>query len=313
MIDLQFRKGNEQDRQALSQLLQDNQMDPDVDPVEFTLAISAGQLAGATRLEIEEGLFYLRPVVVASEFQGKGVGRALVNELAKDFPVLHVAARGSAVEFYRRLGFEPIDWEQVPQLYRDECGLCPDKPECCPVPMRLTNFRAEDEQPDAIPVVTVIGRSGSGKTTLLEKVIRELTGRGHRLAAVKHHSHSNFDVDVPGKDSWRFFQAGSQHVVISAPEKLASYHKLQQEVSLDEIIQGINGVDLILVEGYKKANKPTIEVIRSAVSSELIGDPQRTIAIVSDIQRETQVPFYYLDDYMGVADFIEKSFLQKRL
>ena len=115
-------------------------------------------------------------------------------------------------------------------------------------------------------MITVIGKSGSGKTTLLEKVIRELVGRGYRLAAVKHHSHSNFEIDVPGKDSWRFAQAGSEQVVISAPEKLASYRKLQHEVSLDEITQAIRDVDLILVEGYKKANKPTVEVIRSAVS-----------------------------------------------
>ncbi len=174
-------------------------------------------------------------------------------------------------------------------------------------------YQTPEQKPAGpIPVITVIGKSGSGKTTLLEKLVRELTARGYRLATVKHHSHSNFEIDVRGKDSWRFAQAGSEQVVISAPEKLAYYRKLEHEVSLDEITQGIRGVDLILVEGYKNANKPTIEVIRSSVSQTLIGDQRQTIAIVSDTPRDTQVPFFDQDDFMGIAGLIEKQFLLGR-
>ncbi|RPI82218.1 MAG: molybdopterin-guanine dinucleotide biosynthesis protein B, partial [Chloroflexi bacterium] len=75
----------------------------------------------------------------------------------------------------------------------------------------------------SIPLITVIGKSGSGKTTLIERLIIELSKRGYRLATVKHHSHSGFDIDFPGKDSWRFARAGSCHVVIAAPDKIAAY------------------------------------------------------------------------------------------
>ncbi len=123
-MHLQFRKGLEQDRQALFDLLQDNQMEPEVDPGEFLLAVSEDKLAGAIRVECEEQALYLRPLVVASDFQGKGIGRALVHELSKTHAVLHVVARGSAVEFYRHIGFTAVDWGQVPERYRQECELC---------------------------------------------------------------------------------------------------------------------------------------------------------------------------------------------
>ena len=89
-----------------------------------------------------------------------------------------------------------------------------------------------------IPVVTFIGKSGSGKTTLLEKLVTELKNRGYMLATVKHHSHRGFEIDEPGKDSWRFAQAGSDQVVIASPDKIASYRKIERELSLDEIAIG---------------------------------------------------------------------------
>ena len=164
----------------------------------------------------------------------------------------------------------------------------------------------------SIPVVTVIGKSGSGKTTLLEKLIRELSQRGYRLATVKHHSHSGFEIDVPGKDSWRFAQAGSRHVVIAAPDKLAAYRRLEAELSLDEITAEIQDVDLILVEGYKQANKPAIEVVRAANSQELVGTHDQRIAIASDLTLELGVPLYFLDDVQGIAGFIESRFLAQQ-
>jgi molybdopterin-guanine dinucleotide biosynthesis protein B len=161
----------------------------------------------------------------------------------------------------------------------------------------------------SIPVVTVIGKSGSGKTTLLEKLIRELSQRGYRLATVKHHSHSGFEIDVPGKDSWRFAQAGSRHVVIAAPDRWAASRQLEDDLSLDEITAQITDVDLILVEGYKQANKPTIEVVRAANSHALVGTPEQRIAIVTDLPLALGVPRYALDDVLGITDLIENNFL----
>jgi len=161
----------------------------------------------------------------------------------------------------------------------------------------------------SIPVLSVIGKSGSGKTTLLEKVVKVLSDQGYHLATVKHHSHSGFEIDVPGKDSWRFAQAGSRHVVIAAPEKWAAYRLLESDLSLDEIIADIREVDLILVEGFKQANKPHIEVVRAANSQSLVGTPEQRIAIVSDLPLEAGVPLFSLNDIEGITEFIKNRFL----
>lgn len=161
-----------------------------------------------------------------------------------------------------------------------------------------------------IPLITFIGRSGSGKTTLLERLIRELSQRGYRLAAIKHHTKNGFDIDVPGKDSWRFAQAGSRQVVIAAPDQFATYRKLDHELSLDEIAAGIQEVDLILVEGYKKSNKPSVEVVRFARSAELVGSPEQRIAVACDQPLEVGVPWFHLDDVQGIAGFIAERFLK---
>ena len=164
-----------------------------------------------------------------------------------------------------------------------------------------------------IPLITIIGKSGSGKTTLIEKLIQELSQRGYRLAAVKHHSHAGFEVDTPGKDSWRFAQAGSQQVVIAAPDKFATYRKLDHELSLDEVAAEIRGVDLILVEGYKRSNKPSIEIVRAEKGAELIGSPEQIVAVATDLPEEFDVPRFHLDDIQGIATFIEKNFLQPKV
>ncbi|OJX47133.1 MAG: molybdopterin-guanine dinucleotide biosynthesis protein B [Chloroflexi bacterium 44-23] len=161
-----------------------------------------------------------------------------------------------------------------------------------------------------IPLVTFVGRSGSGKTTLLEKLIKELSGRGYRLATVKHHSHAGFDIDAAGKDSWRFAQAGSQQVVIASPDKFATYWKLDHELDLDEVIAQVTDVDLILVEGYRSSNKPSLEVVRSATGLELVGMSEYRIALISDVQMSIGVPCFNINDIQGIADFIEEQFLK---
>ena len=86
------------------------------------------------------------------------------------------------------------------------------------------------------PIVCVGGRGKTGKTgktTLLEKLIPELKRRSYRVATIKRHSHSGLEFDVPGKDSWRHAQAGSDHVVVAGPDKLASVRKLERELTLD--------------------------------------------------------------------------------
>jgi molybdopterin-guanine dinucleotide biosynthesis protein MobB len=162
-----------------------------------------------------------------------------------------------------------------------------------------------------IPLVTIIGKSGCGKTTLLEKLVAELKRRNYKLATIKHHSHRGFDIDKPGKDSWRFFQAGSDHVIIASPDKIASYRKIEQELSLEEITASVTDVDLILVEGYKQAGKPSLEIVRAANSRELIGSTEQRFAVAADFPLDLGVPQFGLDDVLAIADLIEQRFLKK--
>ena len=161
-----------------------------------------------------------------------------------------------------------------------------------------------------IPVVTVIGKSGSGKTTLMEKWIFEMKRRGFKIGTLKHHFHAGFEVDQPGRDSWRHARAGSEHVIIAAPDKIASYRLLQQEIKFENILKEFKDLDLILVEGYKSANQPSIEVVRLENGIQLISDPKQRIAVVSDADLVVGVPVMGLDDISALADLIEKDILE---
>jgi molybdopterin-guanine dinucleotide biosynthesis protein MobB len=163
-----------------------------------------------------------------------------------------------------------------------------------------------------IPVVTIIGKSKSGKTTLLEKLIPVLRQKGYRVGTVKHHAHANFEIDQPGKDSWRHARAGSQHVVIAAPDQIASYRFIEAELSLDEVLDEFRDVDIVLVEGYKRAGKPAIEIVQVEQGFELIGSPKQLLAVATNAQLNSPVPQFNLDDILGIASLIEERFLKKK-
>jgi molybdopterin-guanine dinucleotide biosynthesis protein B len=155
------------------------------------------------------------------------------------------------------------------------------------------------------PVVCVVGRSKSGRTTLIEKLIGELKGRGYRVGTVKHHAHPGFELDRPGKDTWRHAQAGSDHVVIAAPDKVAAIRRVAREPGLDEIAATMTDVDVILAEGYLRSGKHRIEVVRAARSCEPICTPDELLALASDVQVPYDVPQFGLDDAAGLVDLIE--------
>lgn len=161
----------------------------------------------------------------------------------------------------------------------------------------------------AVPVVSIVGRSNVGKTTFLEKLIRELKQRGYRVGTVKHYEY-DFDIDVPGKDSWRHAQAGSDVTVISSPQKLAFVRRVEAELSLDEIISLMPPVDIVLTEGYKHEHKPKIEVWRGTAPHELLSAAGELIALVADqLSEGLSVPQFGYDDAAGVADLLEKRYL----
>lgn len=113
------------------------------------------------------------------------------------------------------------------------------------------------------PAISIVGRHNSGKTTLIERLISELVARGHDVGSVKHHSHSNFDIDHPGKDSYRHRAAGASETVIASPTMMARVKTLDEEVECDDIVRSMPGHDIIVVEGYRKSGLPTIEIMRS--------------------------------------------------
>lgn len=165
-------------------------------------------------------------------------------------------------------------------------------------------------QKNPVPVVSIVGRSGTGRTTLLERLIAEFKRRGYRVATVKHHAHPGFEVDRPGKDTWRHAQAGADQVVIAAPDRVAAIRYVDHGLTLNEIAATIiHDVDLILTEGYSKEGKPKIEVIREARGTALICDPAELLAIASDVVLAVEVPHFHLEDSSGLADLIEARYL----
>jgi molybdopterin-guanine dinucleotide biosynthesis protein B len=159
-----------------------------------------------------------------------------------------------------------------------------------------------------IPVVSFVGNSGVGKTTFLEKLIRELKVRGYRVAAIKHDAHK-FDIDYPGKDSWRLTQAGSDVTVISSRDKLALVERPGSERSLEDLTRMVSDrVDTVLTEGYRGAGAMKVEVSRKAHSHVLTARLDDLIAIVTDESFDYPVPQFDLEDALGVADFLERRF-----
>ncbi len=164
-----------------------------------------------------------------------------------------------------------------------------------------------------VPVVSFVGNSGVGKTTFLEKLIHVLKGRGYRVAAIKHDAH-NFQVDYPGKDSWRLTQAGSDVVIISARQRLALMEEVAAERDLDELVAMVSDrVDIVLTEGYRGAAALKIEVSRQAHSTALTAALDDLIAIVTDHPFELPLPQFGLEDAPAVADFLEQRFALSRL
>ena len=150
------------------------------------------------------------------------------------------------------------------------------------------------------------GWSGSGKTTLIEQLIPRFVQRGLSVSLVKH-AHHEFDLDQPGKDSFRHRQAGCREVLVTSAVRWALQHELRggPELTLEQALQRLSACDLALVEGFKAAAIPKLEVYRAVVGKPLLhtGDP-RIVAIVTDLPLETGLPLLSLADVDAVATFI---------
>ncbi|MFN3400553.1 MAG: molybdopterin-guanine dinucleotide biosynthesis protein B, partial [Ferrovibrio sp.] len=133
-------------------------------------------------------------------------------------------------------------------------------------------------------VLGISGWSGAGKTTLLADLIPLLVARGVKVSTIKH-AHHDFDIDRPGKDSYRHREAGASEVLISSAKRYAVMHELRgaAEPTLDELLTRLSPVDLVLVEGFKTSGHAKIEVWRAAVGKPMRQpDDPSIIAVASD-------------------------------
>jgi molybdopterin-guanine dinucleotide biosynthesis protein B len=158
-------------------------------------------------------------------------------------------------------------------------------------------------------VIGFAGWSGSGKTTLVERVIGCLEARGLSVSLIKH-AHHEFDIDYPGKDSWRHRHAGCREVLVTSANRWAVMHELRgrPELGLDEAIAQLTPCDLVLVEGFKHAAIPKIEIYRPVLGKPQLfpGDPH-IIAVASEGPVATDLPQLDLNDPAAVAGFILKT------
>lgn len=155
------------------------------------------------------------------------------------------------------------------------------------------------------PQITFVGRSGTGKTTYLERLIPILRSRGLRLALVKHDVHG-FQMDTPGKDTYRFAQAGAEVVAISSPAQVAILEQPREELTLDQVISRLPPVDLILTEGYKAVPNPKIEIHRAALNQPLLTSPKELLAVITDerLPLPSAIPQLSFDQLEDCADLI---------
>ena len=150
------------------------------------------------------------------------------------------------------------------------------------------------------------GWSGSGKTTLVEKLIPLFVAQGLKVSLVKH-AHHTFDVDQPGKDSYRHRHAGCSEVLVTSSKRWVLMHELRgsPEPVFSELIKRVSPCDLLLVEGFKREKLPKLEVYRASVGESLLHpqDPS-IVAIASDQRVDTRLPWFDLDDAPAIGEFV---------
>lgn len=156
-------------------------------------------------------------------------------------------------------------------------------------------------------VIGLAGWSGAGKTTLLSRLIPHFTAQGLRVSSLKH-AHHEFDVDLPGKDSWVHRQAGATEVLVSSSRRWALMHELRGAVEprLPELLKKMSRVDLVIVEGFKTGTHRKIEVHRAANGKPLLFPSDPGIAgIASDVTVATELPAVHLDDIEAIAAMMQ--------
>lgn len=158
-------------------------------------------------------------------------------------------------------------------------------------------------------IVGIVGESNSGKTTLIEKLLFVLKKRGYKVATIKYDTHG-FEMDHPGKDTWRHAKAGADCVIISSSAKVAMIKKTDQEKTLDELVALCDDVDLVIVETFKDVVIPKIEIVRADKSHSPTCELDELVAIATDIKLDLLgVPIVDMNDAETLVNIIEEEVL----
>lgn len=179
------------------------------------------------------------------------------------------------------------------------------------------------------PAISFVGRHNSGKTTLLVKVISELVSRGLNIGSIKHHGHPDFDIDYPGKDSYRHREAGSCDVVVVSPARMARITEIDVEPSCDEVVASMPNHDLVIVEGYRQSGLPVVEVLRQENDRDIPAAKQFCeeghvrgvvpVAVVTNMDsvascaKKRGIAAFGINDVQGIADFLQCNYARPKL
>lgn len=167
-----------------------------------------------------------------------------------------------------------------------------------------SHSKSASDEKRKIPMLSFTAKSGTGKTTYLEKLIPMLKVNGLRIAVIKHDAHG-FEMDKPGKDSYRLTHAGADHMILTCEDQTAAiitHPKTPPE--LEDLLNRTENVDLILTEGYKLEEQPKVVLLRKGYSEVPVGNPKNVIAYVTDFPYGAKVPVFDLNHPEDMLDFL---------
>lgn len=225
-----------------------------------------------------------------------------------------IRAVGGVTELARRIGISQpsvSNWSRIPadRVIAVEAATGIDR-----AILRPDLYGATDDTATALDlakasmrIIGLAGWSGSGKTTLITKLVPVLKARGLRVSTLKH-AHHGFDLDRPGKDSFRHREAGATEVIVSSASRWAILHELrdEEEWNLLDLIEKMSPVDLVLVEGFKRDAFPKLEIHRAENGKPLIHpDDPHIVAVAADVALpQARVPVIDLNDVEAIADLL---------